>query len=133
MMTLFIKYWYFIVIGALMLALSGSGVYINLLKSQKATLVAEKATLKTLLDESQANLVQLKNDIDFQNKAIDKLKSDADARLKKGEAAVKQAKETADVYKKQAGDILTRRPPDGIPKCDAATQLIIGELKNERK
>jgi hypothetical protein len=133
MITLFIKYWYFIVIGALMLALSGTGVYINLLKSQKSALVAEKDTLTVLLKESQANLIQLQNDIQFQNDAIKKLKEEGDARVKKGEAAVKQAKDTADIYKKQAGDILSRPAPPGIPKCDAATQLILGELKNERK
>jgi hypothetical protein len=133
MMTLIVKYWYFIAIGALLLALSGSGVYITLLKSQKATLVAEKATLKTLLDESQANLIQLQTDIQVQNAAIAVLKHDGDARVAKGAADVKKAQETAKTYKQLADDLLTRQPLQNVPKCDSANSLINEEIKNAHK
>jgi peptidoglycan hydrolase CwlO-like protein len=122
-----------IAIALLLAAIAGEYTYIVILKSEKATLVAEKAQLKTMLDESQANLKQLQNDIQAQNDAIDKLKKDGDARVAKGAAEVKKAQDTAAEYKKRADELLGRKPPQNVPKCDAANALINEELQHAHK
>jgi peptidoglycan hydrolase CwlO-like protein len=122
-----------IVVLALLAVMAGEGVYITTLKSEKATLVAEKATLTTMLAESQANLKQLQNDIQAQNTAIDVLKKEGDARVAKHVAEVKVAQAAAKSYKQMADDLLNRKPPQGMPKCDAADALINEEIKNAHK
>lgn len=122
-----------IVIALLLATIAGEYTYITILKSEKDTLVAEKAQLKTLLDESQANLKQLQNDIQVQNDAIDKLKKEGDARVAKGAAEVKKAQDTAAEYKRRADELLGRKPPQNMSKCDAANTLINEELQNAHK
>ena len=123
-----------LVIGFILVAILAGGVgYIEILRSQKATLVAEKATITTQLTESQANLKQLQNDIQTQNSAIDKLKSDADARAASHAVEIKKAQATANNYKQQAADLLKRQAEANIPKCDAANSLINEVLKNANK
>jgi len=107
--------------------------YIRILKSEKATLVAEKVTIETQLVESQSNLKQLQNDIQSQNAAIDKLKTDADARLAKHQQEVKAAQATANTYKQQAEKLLNRQPAPNISSCDSSNSLINEEIKNAHK
>lgn len=107
--------------------------YANSMKSVNAALVAQKATLLVTLTESQANVIQLKNDINFQNAQIEKFKSDAAERAVKHANDIKKAKTTSDMYRKQAEDLLNRRPPQNITKCDAANDLIVEELKDANK
>jgi hypothetical protein len=133
MLTLLLKNWQLVVIGLLLAVLAGTGVYITLLKSQKDTLRAEKATLTTLLTESQANLVQLKNDIQAQNNAINALKLEADARLIKNAADVKTAQNTANSYKQKADDLLKQKAPVDVPTCTSANDLINREINNAHK
>ena len=123
-----------LVAGLILVATLASGVaYIGVLRSQKAALVAEKATLTTQLTESQANLKQLQNDIQSQNTAIDKLKSDADARVAAHAVEVKKAQDAAKTYKQQADDLLARQAAANVSKCDAADSLINEVLKNVNK
>lgn len=128
--SLLLQNWKLAVIGILVLLLAGSGVYITLLRSDKAACVAEKATLTTQLAESQGNLLQLQNDIKAQNTAIDKLKADADARVSAGAAEVKKAKVVAANYKAQAAELAKRPAPQNMSKCDAANQLVNTEIKH---
>ena len=122
-----------VLVIALLAAMAGEYVYITTLKAEKQTLVAEKATLTTMLTESQANLKQLQNDIQAQNAAIDTLKAEADARVAKHAAEVKVAQTTAATYKKKADDLLNSKAPANMTKCDAANALINGEIKNAHK
>ena len=122
-----------ILVLALLAVMVGEGAYISVLKSEKNTLVAEKATITTMLTESQANLKQLQNDIQAQNTAIDVLKKEGDARVAKHAADVKAAQDTARSYKQKADDLLNSKAPANIPKCDAANILINGEIKNAHK
>ena len=122
-----------VIAGILALIIGSQLVYITILRAQKDTLVAEKQVVQTQLDESQANVVRLANDIKSQNVAIQQLKADADIRVAKNAAAVKKAQETAAGYKKQAEELLKRKPPQNVPKCDAAHSLIQEEMKNARK
>ncbi len=123
-----------LVIGLILVtALAGGYGYIRILKSENATVVAEKAMLTIQLTESQANLTQLQNDITAQNTAIDVLKQNGDARVAKGAADVKKAQDEAKTYKQLADDLLNRKPPQNVPKCDAANLLINEEIKNVHK
>ncbi len=133
MLLLFLKNWQLIVIGLLLAALAGSGVYITILKSKAQTLVAEKATLTTMLTESQANVKQLQNDVQAQNTAINALKLEADARLIKNAADVKTAQNTANSYKQKADDLLKQKAPVDVPTCTSANDLINREINNAHK
>lgn len=114
-------------------ALGVQSFRISLFKSEAKTLAAEKQTLKTQLDESQANLKQLQNDIQAQNDAIDRLKKEGDERVAKNAEDVRKAKQEAEGYKKQAQDLMNRKAPQNVSKCDAANALINEEIRNARK
>lgn len=120
-------------ISILLLAIAAETTYIYILKSDERAIVAEKATLTTELTESQANLVQLQNDIHAQNTAIEALKTEGDARVAKHAAEVAQAQNTAKSYKQKADDLLKRQPKAGVAKCDSANSLINEEIKNAHK
>jgi len=117
----------------LLAALSASAVYIVILRTQATTLKSEKETLQTKLDMSQANLFQLKNDIDAQNVAIQKLKTDTDERVAKGLEEIARAKASAASSKARADSILSRKPPVGANICDAANDLFNQEIKHGKK
>lgn len=121
-----------IFIAVLLAAFAGQWTYVYVLKTQRATLTAEKITLNTLLAQSQANLQQLHNDIAYQNDMIAKFKAEADARVKRNAADVKKAKDEAATYKAKADALLARRLPVNVPVCDAARDLILEEINNAR-
>jgi peptidoglycan hydrolase CwlO-like protein len=122
-----------IAVALLLAVIAGEYAYITLLKSEKDTLVAEKAQLQTLLEVSQANLKQLQSDIHAQNDAIGHLKKEGDARVAKGAVEVKKAQDTAAEYRRRSDDLLGRIVPQNVAKCDAANMLINEELQNARK
>jgi hypothetical protein len=122
-----------IIIGLFVVALLGQLTYITLLNAEKLTLEAEKTTLTLLLDQSQANLLQLKNNIQAQNAANERLKTDGDARLAKNAVEVKQAQAIAKTYKQKADALLNAASPQGVSTCDAANELINQEIKNANK
>lgn len=122
-----------VAIGILCAMLAAQTAYIAVLKSQKTVLVTEKASLKTLLDVSQSNVIQLTEDIKYQNTEVEKLKSAGETRLKLHEAEVKTAETKAATHKKAAADLLKSTSPQNMTKCDAANLLINKELHNARK
>ena len=117
----------------LIVVIAGLGFYAYNLGSAKALLVAQKAAIAITLTESQANLKQLRNDINFQNDQIEKFKADAVLREASYAADIAKAKTTADKYKKQAEELLNRPKPQNTTNCDAANALILEELKNATK
>lgn len=131
-LELIIKHWQIVVMGFLLAILAGSGVYIQSLKTGNSKLISDKILLANQLADSQANIKQLMNNIDAQNAAVDKLKSDADARLAAHEIDIKKAKTEAANYKKQAQDLLNRPMPPNTSICTAADQLINEELQNAK-
>lgn len=133
MIAIFIKYWYFFVIGALTVALLGTGVYINMLMAQKDTLVAEKNTLVAELGVSQASVTSLTVAVEDQNTAIVKLKTDADARLKKAQQEILKARANTETAKLSADELLKRTVPQGATQCDAANELFNEELRRAKK
>lgn len=121
------------VMAIMAIALAGSGVYIKFLKNQKEELIAEKDQLKTLLDESQMNVVSLKNDIQVQNEKVEKFLKDADERQAANQVLIKKATDQAAVLKKKSDDLLKRQPPPNKPLCDAANDLINEVIQNAKK
>lgn len=120
-----------IIIILMLVVMTSLGVYIKILKSEKAALTSEVEKVKTMLVVSQANVVQLKNDIDFQNSQVDKLKKAADVKKAESAILVKKATQVAETYKQQAADLLKRVAPQNVSKCDAANSLIDGEIHND--
>ena len=129
---LLLKNWQLVVIGILLLALSGMGVYVKMLKSNVAQCEAEKIALSVALDASQASVKSLQGAIEEQNAAVQKFKDAADEREKAGRAALAKAKATSEANKKWANDLLGRTIPQGTTACDAANQLINEEIRNAK-
>lgn len=122
-----------VAMAILALALAGQSFRISLLKSSNKALEAEKAAVQTLLETSQANLKQLQGEIKVQNDAIEKLKKEGDERVAKNAEEVKKAQAVAETYKKKAEDLMNRKAPQNLNKCDAANALINEEIRNARK
>jgi hypothetical protein len=132
MLTILLKNWQLVAIGLLLAALAGSGLYINLLKSQKETVVAEKNLLTAALEVSQGSVKSLQQAIVDQNTAIEKFKSAADERVKINAAAIAKAKSEAAVSKKIASDLLKRKPDPTKPICESANDLFNEEIQNAK-
>jgi len=129
---LILQNWQLVVIGVLLAALAGSGVYIKVIKSEVATVQAKADTLKGELEVSQASVKGLQQAIVDQNTAIDKMKADADARTAAHQAEIAKAKTTADLYHKQAQYLMGLQAPQNQSKCDAANDIINKELQNAK-
>lgn len=124
--------WKLMGIGLLLVALAGLGVYNEILKLQKADLTTENKSLKGQLEQSQANVLQLKTNIDQQNKAIDDIKSAADKHLAEQQGQLNAAKVVAAAYKKKAVDIMTVVKPDGVSDCNASNDLFNQAITNAK-
>ena len=85
-----------------------------------------------MLEVSQASVKSLQAAIVDQNTAIDKMKSDADAREIAGQVAIAKAKADAAANKKRADDIIHAQIPAGKTACDAANDLFNQEIKNAK-
>lgn len=104
-------------------------VSVWLQREHNKLLKAENSSLQTQLAASQGSLKQLQFSIDEQNTAIDKLKHEADARVSSYTTELAAAKITRKKADLQANTILEQVAPAGVSKCDAANELINGELK----
>ena len=121
-----------IIIALLFTAIVSESIYIKILKSDIVTIQSHADILKGELNVSQASIKNLQQAITNQNIAVDKLKSDADARVLNHQAELAQAVIISNNYKKQAVDLLKRISPQNMNKCDAANQLIIQEMQNAK-
>lgn len=122
-----------IVCALLLVIISGQYVYLRHLSAKNDVLSAEKVTLQVQLTESQANVIQLQNDIKTQNSAIDQFKKDAEIRLAKNAEEVKTAQTIAKNYKAQADEVLRKVTPQDMSVCDAANFIINEEIRNVRR
>lgn len=129
---LILNNWQLVVIGLLLVALAGSGVYVKMLKSDIIALEAEKASLIVKLEVSNASIAALQKSIDEQNAAVEKFKADADAREKANRNEIVKAKVESANQKKRADDLMTRVIPQNTTACDAANQLFNEEIKNAK-
>jgi len=129
---LLLKNWQLAVIGLLLVALAGSGVYVKMLKSNIVALEAEKASLVVKLEVSNASIAALQKSIDEQNAAVQKFKEAADAREKANRNEIVKAKVESANQKKRADDLMTRVIPQNTTACDAANQLFNEEIKSAK-
>ena len=127
-----LKNWQLIVIGLLLVALAGSGIYVKMLKSDIVALEAEKASLVVKLEVSNASIVALRKSIDEQNIAVQKFKEAADEREKINRKEIVKAKVESANQKKRADDLMGRVIPQNTNACDAANQLFNEEIKNAK-
>jgi len=105
--------------------------YIHHLRYQVTDLRTQNSAISSALRISESSVKTLQANIDAQNSAINRLKTDADAREQAHAAEITQAKTNADFYKKKADDLMKRQPPQNVNRCDAANSLINEEiLKN---
>lgn len=129
---LLLKNWQLVVIGLLLLTLAGTGVYVKMLKSDIVALEAEKASLVTKLEVSNASIAALQKSIDEQNTAVQKFKEAADVREKANRNEIVKAKTESANQKKRADDLMGRVIPQNTTACDAANQLFNEEIKNAK-
>lgn len=129
---LLLKNWQLVVIGLLLAALAGSGVYVKMLKSNIVALEAEKASLVVKLEVSNASIAALQKSIDEQNLAVQKFKEAADTREKANRNEIVKAKVESANQKKRADDLMTRVIPKDTTACEAANQLFNEEIKNAK-
>ena len=132
MIGLLLRNWQLVVIGLLLAALAGSGVYVKVLKSNIVALEAEKASLIVKLEVSNASIAALQKSINEQNAAVEKFKADADAREKASRSEIAKAKVESATQKQRAEDILKRVIPANTTAADAANQLFNEEIKGAK-
>ena len=122
-----------LVIGVILLALlAGTGIYIKVLKTEVESAKAKVTVLTNDLQISEASVKSLQQAISDQNAAIIKLGTDATARVAAHQVELAKAKTSADIYQKQAQELMNRKPPQNEPKCDAANDLINEGIKNAK-
>jgi predicted nucleic acid-binding Zn-ribbon protein len=129
---LILKNWKLIVAIGLVAVMAGLGVYIRILHGDISTLEEKAKTAQAELEVSQASVKSLQIAINDQNTAIDKLKTDTDAREKAHAVEIAVAKTTANTAKKRAADLMASMAPQNISKCDAANQLINSEIQRAK-
>jgi len=122
-----------ILVGLLLAAFAGTGIYVKVLKHNIESCQQEKALISAKLEVSQEAVKNLQAAITEQNTAIDKFKSAADERVKANQVELNKAQNTANAFKQQATDIMKFVPQPGVPKCDSANSLINMEIKNAKK
>lgn len=121
-----------IILAILAATFMGGLVYIKILKSELAAAIAEKNVVVAELQVSQASVKNLTQSLTDQNTAIDKLKADADVRVTAHAAEIVKAKNTANLYLKQAQYLMSLQPPVDRPRCDAANDLFNLEIQNAK-
>ena len=123
----------FIVILILLIGIFIGFEYIKSIHAQNESLEAINGTLTASLEASNKSVKTLQETIQQQNAAVDKLKTDADARVQSHAVEIAAANSKAEIYRQQALDILRVKPQDP-DKCKAANNLINEEiLKNVKK
>jgi preprotein translocase subunit SecF len=128
--TFLFKNWQLIVIGILLIALAGSGIYAKMLNSDIDKLKAEKETLTIKLQVSNASIDTLRKSIYEQNSMVEKFKADAVVREKASRNEIVKAKVESANQKKRAEDLMTREIPKDTTACTAANELFDEEIKN---
>lgn len=104
----------------------------KLKKSEAAVVKLDKAnsSLKSDLATCNANVDDLSTSLEIQNKAVDALKAESDARTKRAQAAITEAQKQARGFKAKIAKLEAAKPmPD---QCVSARNLIIQTLSESR-
>lgn len=121
-----------LIAAGLLLALAASGVYIKILGAEVESAKAKVTVLTDKLEISETSVKTLQGTVNEQNTAITKLGTDSAARVASHQVELAKAKTTADIYKKQADDLMNRKAPQDQSKCDSANNLINEGIKNAK-
>ena len=116
--------------GILIAAMLGAGVYIKILKADLSAAIAEKNVVVAELQVSQSSVKGLQQAILDQNTAIDKMKTEIDARFAAHQVEINKARADAASYKKQAQALMDAKVPPNESDCVATNNLINKELQN---
>lgn len=127
--SLLLKNWKYVIIVGLLISLVGSGIYVKILKAQITNCEQEKKNVQDALSISQSSVKSLQLSINEQNAAIEKLKKDADERLKNNAAALAKAKQDANNQKIKADKLLQTQRNTAITACEDANNLFNSVLK----
>lgn len=120
-MAFLLTQWKLILIGILVAGMLASFAYIRLLQERNQV-------MQQKLEIAETSIKSLRFSIDEQNRAVEKLKAEADERMSRYLKEIAAAKTASNAYKKQAADILRRTAAQNVSKCDAANQLINEEI-----
>jgi len=123
----------FVLAIILSLVIAGGCLYIKILKEELNTAVAQKAVITSDLALSQSSVKDLQASIVTQNAAVDKLKSDNDARVASHQVELNAAQQTAQTYKQQAQSLMKLVADPTIAQCVAVNNLINSQLPGPKK
>jgi hypothetical protein len=118
--------------GGIIVVAALAYAYIGILKSRLATAIAEETVATTKFEVAQSSVKTLQQAIEDSNQAVNKMKTDSDARLVAHQAEIDKAKATTIFYKKQSQNIMDAKVPVGENSCTAANSLINRELQNAK-
>lgn len=121
----------FLIILVLLIFIGFGFMYVKVLHTENSELKANNATLTTSLTVSNKSIADLKQSVDLQNAAIDKMKAAAVAQQKAHAAALAVAQKVAATDRQRALDILKLKPTS-TDKCQAANDLINKEILNAK-
>lgn len=127
-----LKYWKEIVSVILSFIIFALYVRIIILDAEINKLSADLEVSNKQLEVSQISLKELKLTVDRQNESIALLEKEAKENLERHSAELTRSAATASRYKKQAQDLLNRKPQPTLSACDNANRLINEEIKNAR-
>jgi DNA-binding helix-hairpin-helix protein with protein kinase domain len=125
-MIFLLQYWKYI---ALILAVAGSILYVQHLRSEVGTLKVTNATLTSDLAVEHKSVLDLQDAITGQNLAINQLKSDQEARVAAHATELAIAQKTADNYRLQAAALSKRLPDPKKSVCENSEDIINEELR----
>lgn len=108
-------------------------VYINMLRLQIDNLKTENKYLAQNYSLCQNSNKKLLDQIEEQNKEVDKFKKDAERRLKERTAELEKAKKESNYYRNRANKLISVLPDPNVSACKSAEDLINKELKSDAK
>lgn len=132
-LTQLLTHWKLALSGVLLATVVASGIYVKILKAKLEIRDSEIAALTLKLETSETKIKMLSDRINFQNEAIENLAKEAKERLKRHGVELNRANTNANNYKKQAEELMNRKPDATVPICKSADNLINEELKRVRK
>lgn len=118
------------IIFLMVIAIVSELFYIKLCKAELLVALSQKETVETKLKVAENSVKDLQDNINKQNTAIEKLKADATAREESHKEEITKANIRAANYKKQAEELMKKKPPQNKSKCDAANDLINSEVSS---
>jgi len=133
MLLIALRYWKEAAIASLIVVIFFVYLHTVKLNSDIDKLTVDLEVSQKHLEVSQNSLKELKITVDRQNASIASLEEEAKQQLSKHQEQLTKSATVASKYKKQAQDLLNRKPQPNMNLCDNANKLINEEIKNVSK